>query len=109
MNDPDRDDVDARSVRELANAVRDLVLQEGEPGKVLEFHYWSREPGMLECIRAIAAMPMEARSALQAFLTAFTGHIITASLDSAGTLNLRPPDQDEIAGPPRDHPSRLAN
>jgi hypothetical protein len=98
-----------RKLQELADIVRDLVLQEGDPAKVLELHYWSQEPGVLECIRAIAVMTIEARSALQAFLTASTGHTITVSLDGSGGLNLRPPGSADLATPAFDQPSRFQN
>jgi hypothetical protein len=78
----------------LARAVSDLIVQAGDPAKVLEFHYWSLEPGALECIRAIVAMPIEARAALQAFLTAQISQNISASLDPSGSLRLRPHQLD---------------
>lgn len=98
-----------RKLQELADIVRDLVLQEGDPAKVLELHYWSQEPGVQECIRAIAVMPIEARSALQAFLAASTGHTITVSFDGSGGLNLRQPGSADLAKPAFDQPSRLQN
>jgi hypothetical protein len=98
-----------RQLQELADIVRDLVLQEGDPARVLEMHYWSQEQGVLECIRAIAVMPIEARSALQAFLTACTGHTITVSVDASGGLNLRPPEWDDTAEPAFQQYSRLQN
>ena len=74
---------------DLARAVGDLIVQAGDPAKILELHYWSQEPGALECIRAIVAMPIEARAALQAFLTAQISQNISASLDPSGSLRLR--------------------
>jgi len=109
MTDFDPGSPRPRKLQELADIVRDLVLQDGDPAKVLEMHYWSQEPGVLECSRAIAIMSIEARSALQAFLTAFTGHRITASLDASGGLNLRPPGSDDLANRGFDQPSRLQN
>jgi hypothetical protein len=109
MTDFDPGSPRPRKLQELADIVRDLVLQDGDPAKVLEMHYWSQEPGVLECSRAIAIMSIEARSSLQAFLTAFTGHRITASLDASGGLNLRPPGSDDLAQRGFDQPSRLQN
>jgi len=109
MTDFDPDRPRPRKLQELADIVRDLVLQDGDPAQVLEMHYWSQEPGVLECIRAIAVMSIDARSALQAFLTAFTGHRITASLDASGGLNLRPPGSDDMAKSTFDQPSQLPN
>ena len=109
MTDFDPDRPRPRKLQELADIVRDLVLQDGDPARVIEMHYWSQEPGVLECIRAIAIMPIEARSALQAFLTASTGHTITASLDGAGGLSLHPPGSDDMLEPAFDQPVRFQN
>ena len=109
MTDFDPSKPRPRKLQELADIVRDLVLQDGDPAKVLELHYWSQEPGVQECIRAIAVMPIEARSALQAFLAASTGHTITVSFDGSGGLNLRPPGSDEAAEAAFDQRLRLQN
>ena len=109
MTDFDPSKPRPRKLQELSDIVSDLVLQEGDPAKVLELHYWRQEPGVQECIRAIAVMPIEARSALQAFLAASTGHTITVSFDGSGGLNLRPPGSADLAKPAFDQPSRLQN
>jgi hypothetical protein len=83
---------------DLARAVSDLIVQAGDPAKVLELYYWSLEPGALECIRAIVAMPVEARVALQAFLTAPATQNISASLDPSGNLRLRSRRFDQDTG-----------
>ena len=83
---------------DLARAVSDLIMQAGDPAKVLELHYWSQEPGALECIRAIVSMPVEARAALHAFLTAPVSQNIFASLDPSGSLRLRSRQLDEDTG-----------
>ncbi len=72
----------------LAQAVCDLIVQQGDPAKVLELHYWSQEPGALECVRAIAAMPIQSRATLQAFLSS-TDKGITASIEQDGALKVR--------------------
>jgi hypothetical protein len=93
---------------ELAEKVRELIMQEGDPARVLELYYWCQEPGLLNCIRAIIAMPDESRAVLQAFLSdAAADKAVTASLDSSGSLNIRSPDADKAARSASDHPSRL--
>ena len=58
-----------------------------KPAEALEIYYWSKEPGFLEIIRAIAMMPEETRSAIEAFSAlAHDQATVTAHLDSRGVL-----------------------
>jgi hypothetical protein len=78
-----------REPRRLAETIRDLIEQEGSAAKVLELHYWSQESGILEIVRAAAALPPEARDALQSFLMAVAGSSLAVSPDATGALSLR--------------------
>jgi hypothetical protein len=63
-----------------------------DSSSLLEMYYWTREPGMLDLIRAIAAMPEETRSALEAFFTmSHEPAAIAAKWDTAGRLTLASP------------------
>jgi hypothetical protein len=76
--------------------VQSLIDQSDDIARLLECHYWSMEPGLLETIRALLATPIEARAALQAFFAlAIVPDSITASVDADGTLNLRSPEAAE--------------
>jgi hypothetical protein len=78
---------------DLRKAVQSLIDQSDDSARLLECHYWSIEPGLLEMIRALLATPVEARAALQAFFAAaIVPNSITASVDADGTLNLRSPE-----------------
>jgi hypothetical protein len=56
---------------------------------VLELHYWSREPGMLDIVRTLIGMPEAARATIEAFCAiAHEPGAITAELDAAGRLTL---------------------
>ena len=60
-----------------------------KPAEALEIYYWSREPGFLEIIRAIAMMPEATRSVIEAFSAlAHDQATVTARLDSRGVLTL---------------------
>jgi len=60
-----------------------------KPAEALEIYYWSREPGFLEIIRAIAMMPEATRSVIEAFSAlAHDQATVTAHLDSRGVLTL---------------------
>ena len=94
------------------DALQQLMLQQGDPARLLECYYWSKEPGLLECIRAFLAAPAEVRSILQAFFAAaVVRERITAAVDSSGNLKLGSPDAARIlvrffANYATDNPSR---
>lgn len=73
--------------------IRTLIAGRVRPSDVIELCYWSREPGMVELIRAIATMPEETRAALEAFI-ALVGNAksIEARLDPQGALTLASPE-----------------
>ena len=76
------------------------VLLDGcdNPADLLELYYWSREPGLLEVIRGLVAMPEDSRAALEAFLTlARNPKTISASLDERGTLTFASPEVAKTA------------
>jgi hypothetical protein len=56
--------------QELVSVVQSLIAQAGNSARMLECYYWTQEPGLLELIRAFLAMPIEAQTALRAFLAA---------------------------------------
>jgi len=48
--------------------IRTLLAACDDPAVALELLYWSREPGLVQVIRAIAAMPEDARASLETFI-----------------------------------------
>ena len=92
MSCSERVECDQELQFDLANVVQSIA-QAGNSARMLECHYWTQEPGLLELIRAFLAMPVEAQTALRAFLAAaVVRSSITASVDAAGTLSLRSPE-----------------
>jgi hypothetical protein len=71
----------------------EAVLAEcSDPGRLFELYYFSREPAMLAIMRAVAALPEEARAALEAFLTmSHEPADIAAKWDPVGRLTLASP------------------
>ena len=68
------------------------IAEQGNPARLLEVYYWSREPGFLEIVRMLAAMPEQARAAVEAFASiAHDPSSITATWDLAGRLTLTSP------------------
>jgi hypothetical protein len=69
--------------------IRTLVAGCNSPAEALELYYWSREPGLIEVIRAIATMQEDTRAAIEAFIAlARDAKSIKAELDARGVLTL---------------------
>jgi hypothetical protein len=73
--------------------ILDSILADSlDSSLLLEFFYWTREPGMRDIIRGIAALPEEARSALEAFFAmSHEPGAVVAKWDAAGRLTLASP------------------
>ena len=68
-------------------------VERADSARMLGCYYWTQEPGLPELIRAFLDMPIEAQTALRAFLAAaVVRSSITASVDATGTLTLRSPE-----------------
>ena len=80
----------ARPKRRSAHDLLMRTLVAGcEPAEALEIYYWSKEPGLIEIMRAIAMMPEEARAAIEAFAAlAHDQTTVNARLDVRGVLTL---------------------
>jgi hypothetical protein len=69
--------------------IRTLLAACDDPSVALELLYWSREPGLVEVIRAVATMPEETRATVEAFVTlARDMRTVSARLGQNGTLTL---------------------
>lgn len=80
-----------------AAALQQLIQQCDDPMRVLESYYWSKEPGLLECVRALLGAPADVRTVLQVFLAAaVVRESISASIDEDGALNLYSPEAAAI-------------
>jgi hypothetical protein len=85
--------VKSRTTARSERVIRMLVAECDSTAEVLEFYYWSREPGMLEMMRGVVAMPQEARAALEAFIAlARDPKSIEASWNPHGALTLASPE-----------------
>jgi hypothetical protein len=88
MNEPGTEEREP----DLQKLVEQIFRQLDSPARVMELYYWSREPGLLDIIRSIIAMPAHTRDALEAFLTmAGDPETVAAGIDNAGRLTLSSP------------------
>jgi len=75
-----------------AKLLQSMLAECGDSSRLLELYYFSREPEVLEIMRAIAALPEDARASLEAFLAvSHDPAAITAKWDGAGRLTLASP------------------
>ena len=68
-----------------------------DPSRVLEWHYWAQEPGILEFVRIFLTVPGQVRGALQTFLLAAEDpKSVSVFVDGSGTLNLFSPNAVKV-------------
>ena len=66
------------------------IVEKTDQARLVELYYWTQEPGLLEVIRAIAAMPASTREALESFFAlAGDAQSIVANWESSGGLSLK--------------------
>ena len=94
-----------------------LDWQSRDLARLRELYYWSFEPGFLEMIRTLAAMPESGRAAVEAFVAMVQDpSSIIANLDPTGRLTMTSPqvaqtiaiaqhcaEYDDNGTPPRWH------
>src|SRR5262249_42009376 len=81
-------------VRKLqaAKVIQSVLAECEDSSRLLELFYLSREPGLLEILRAVAALPEETRASLEAFFTmSHEPASIKAGWDRSGRLTLASP------------------
>ena len=93
MGDSDNNSEQIRTKNPQYSKTVQLILAECEDSsRLLELYYFSREPGMLEVIRTLIAMPEPTRASIEAFLTmSHEPAAIAAVWDAAGRLILSSP------------------
>lgn len=70
------------------DVVRNLINSDSEPSRMLELYYWTREPGIVELIRAYLDLPEATQRSLGDFLLANKAQSIVAAFDEPGRLVL---------------------
>jgi hypothetical protein len=90
-----RDDREAsdRCGPDLAETIRSIIVECGNPARVLELYHWSLQPGFGDAVRALALLSGEKRAAIQSFLAMArdTGRIDVVMRDS-GELRFSSPE-----------------
>jgi hypothetical protein len=81
-------EANAPPARELDEVIASIQRDQDWP-RIVELYYWTREPGMLELLRTLIAMPERTRASLEAFcaMAQEPGGIVS-DLDGTGRLIL---------------------
>ncbi len=78
--------------------IRSLATAEADASRLLEMYYWTREPGIVEMIRAYLALPEQSQRHLNGFLIGNQPQAIATAIDQQGRLILSGGDP---ASPPK--------
>jgi hypothetical protein len=68
--------------------IKNLVSNESDASRLLEMYYWTREPGIVELIRAYLDMPDRTQRELADFLLRNRPQSIESAIDQQGRLLL---------------------
>lgn len=82
--------------------IKSLVTGEADASRLLEMYYWTREPGIVELIRAYLNLPDRTQRHLRDFLLKNKPQSIVSAIDQQGRLLLSGAD---VEGQPQDQRS----
>jgi hypothetical protein len=78
---------------DLAETILSIIVECGEPARVLELYYWSEQPGFGDAMRALALLPDDKRAIIQSFLALATNAAnIDVVMHESGRLSLSSPE-----------------
>jgi hypothetical protein len=82
--------------------IRTLVSSETDASRLLEMYYWTREPGIVELIRAYLDLPDRTQRHLSDFLLKNRPQSVASTIDQQGRLLL---SRDDGAARPQEQRS----
>jgi len=83
---------------EALELIKTLVSGGTDTSRLLELYYWTREPGIVELIRAYLDLPERSQRSLSTFLLNGRPKMIVCSFDQQGRLVLSRATADEAIG-----------
>lgn len=83
-------DIDApgETAGNAGEVIKIIAASEGDASRLLEMYYWTREPGIVDLIRAYLELPDRAQRQLGGFLRKYKPQSIITSIDEQGRLVL---------------------
>jgi len=93
---------------EAIDLIKTLVNVGSDTSRLLELYYWTREPGIVELIRAYLDMPERTQRSLSTFLLNGRPGLISSAFDQQGRLVLgRAPLEQATAAFPAAKPRHV--
>jgi hypothetical protein len=87
----------------------EYLIATAEPSRLFELYYWSREPELLEIVRACACLPEAQRRLIASFFSSMGGsELVAASRKDEGQLVLSCRAGKEQGNPPDAAPKSRA-
>ncbi len=96
------DDVDADDKHrnsEVREVIKTIINGGTDTSRLLELYYWTREPGIIELIRAYLDLPERTQRTLSTYLLNGRPKAIVGSFDPQGRLILARSSGTEISRP----------
>ena len=91
--------IDMQHPNSALEVIQSLAKSGTDPSRLLELYYWTREPGIIELIRAFLSLPEPAQRSLGNFLLNAKPQSIEAAFDSQGRLVLSQSATEPYARP----------
>jgi len=92
---------------EALELIRTLVNGGTDTSRLLELYYWTREPGIVELIRAYLDMPERTQRSLSTFLLNGRPRMISSAFDQQGRLVLGRLPVEQPGAFPTDRPRQV--
>lgn len=84
---------------EVRDVIKTIINGGADTSRLLELYYWTREPGIVELIRAYLDLPERTQRSLSTYLLNGRPKAITATFDAQGRLVLARTPNGEAAQP----------
>lgn len=96
-----RDGFDADDQRndEVRDVIKTIISGGADTSRLLELYYWTREPGIIELIRAYLDLPERTQRSLSTYLLNGKPKAIVATFDPQGRLVLARSSSTEAPRP----------
>lgn len=82
------DDADNRHSDEVREVIKTIINGGTDTSRLLELYYWTREPGIIELIRAYLDLPERTQRTLSTYLLNGRPKAVVGSFDPQGRLIL---------------------
>lgn len=82
------DDDETQRTNEVQDVIKTIINDGADTSRLLELYYWTREPGIVELIRAYLDLPERTQRSLSTYLLNGRPKTVAATFDAQGRLVL---------------------